>query len=466
MKLRGDDDLADLLAELSGEPAASELPEIASQETPPDTAASAAESAEHYEPETGWNSQSIWNPHVSAGAAVAQCFEASAGAALPATPQLECLRQQALGTLRSRFSALGLELGIKLKNETFEKWQFGQKLSEQGDAALPGDDPLIPRGAFRDKALGTELKELGAQPQLAANAVKELERAAKSALQALHKLMRTQLATRKHATAKQLDADTWSLAYGKHAVRINSAHYAKLQQLHSRHSSSSSSSSSAQAFHDALFACLLRYESLQGGGFQAAITGDVFNVLLQRFGVRMECFASPFNCRYAPFCTAFPDSDAVFGGAGSFFAFKPQRGSYEANPPFVPVVMLKMAHHINTLLKAADAADTTSSSTSSVAGEALCFVVIVPAWEGTKAWSALKDSSFMRRHVLLEQREHGYCEGRQQMRRTRYRLASAPTSVFFMQTRAAAVRSVLHYATYAISTVCVLSVTSFVVYTV
>eukprot|EP00953_Heterococcus_sp_UTEX-ZZ885_P001319 1224-Heterococcus_DN1.PRE.1 len=208
MKLRGDDDLADLLAELSGEPTASELPENAILETASDPAASAAESAEHYEPETGWNSQSIWNPHVSAGAAVAQCFEASAGAALPATPQLECLRQQALVTLRSRFSALGLELGIKLKNETFEKWQFGQKLSEQGDAALPGDDPLIPRGAFRDKALSTELKELGAQPQLASNAVKELERAAKSALQALHKLMRTQLATRKHATAKQLDADT------------------------------------------------------------------------------------------------------------------------------------------------------------------------------------------------------------------------------------------------------------------
>eukprot|EP00953_Heterococcus_sp_UTEX-ZZ885_P041668 21239-Heterococcus_DN1.PRE.2 len=210
MKLRGDDDLADLLAELSGEPTASELPKNAILETPPAAAAaaSAAESAEHYEPETGWNSQSIWNPHVSAGAAVAQCFEASAGAALPATPQLECLRQQALVTLRSRFSALGLELGIKLKNETFEKWQFGQKLSEQGDAALPGDDPLIPRGAFRDKALSTELKELGAQPQLASNAVKELERAAKSALQALHKLMRTQLATRKHATAKQLDADT------------------------------------------------------------------------------------------------------------------------------------------------------------------------------------------------------------------------------------------------------------------
>jgi Phosphorylated CTD interacting factor 1 WW domain len=445
MKLRGDDDLADLLAELSGEPAASKLPESVIQETPSDRAASAAESAEHYEPETGWNSHSIWNPHVSAGAAVAQSFEASAGAALPATPQLECLRQQALGTLRSRFSALGLELGIKLKNETFEKWQFGQKLSEQGDAALPGDDPLIPRGAFRDKALGTELKELGVQPQLAANAVNELERAAKSALQALHKLMRTQLATRKHATAKQLDADTWSLAYGKHTVRINSAHYAKLQQLHSRHSSSSSSSSSAQAFHDSLFACLLRYESLQGGGFQAAITGDVFNVLLQRFGVKMECFASPFNCRYAPFCTAFPDSDAVFGGAGSFFSFIPQRGSYEANPPFVPAVMLKMAHHIHTLLKAADTADTSTSD--GVGGEALCFVVIVPAWEGTKAWCALKDSSFMRRHVLLEQREHGYCEGRQQMRRTRYRLASAPTSVFFMQTRAAATRSVLRYAT-------------------
>lgn len=41
--------------------------------------------------------------------------------------------------------------------------------------------------------------------------------------------------------------------------------------------------------------------------------GDTFDVLLRHFGVRMECFASPFNCRYARYCSAFADTDRPFG---------------------------------------------------------------------------------------------------------------------------------------------------------
>ena len=41
--------------------------------------------------------------------------------------------------------------------------------------------------------------------------------------------------------------------------------------------------------------------------------GDAFDVLLRRFGVQMECFASPFNCRYGRYCSAFADTDMPFG---------------------------------------------------------------------------------------------------------------------------------------------------------
>lgn len=51
----------------------------------------------------------------------------------------------------------------------------------------------------------------------------------------------------------------------------------------------------------------------KGGGFQASVSGDAFDVLLRHFGVRMECFASPFNCRYARYCSAFEDTDSPFG---------------------------------------------------------------------------------------------------------------------------------------------------------
>lgn len=36
-------------------------------------------------------------------------------------------------------------------------------------------------------------------------------------------------------------------------------------------------------------------------------------------------------------------------------------------------------------------------------------------------------------HLLIPQKEHGYCEGKQQIRKTRWRIASFDTSVFFWQ---------------------------------
>lgn len=46
-----------------------------------------------------------------------------------------------------------------------------------------------------------------------------------------------------------------------------------------------------------------RYASLQGHGYQAALTNKGFDVLLRKMGVKMECFASPLNCRYSRFCS-------------------------------------------------------------------------------------------------------------------------------------------------------------------
>lgn len=64
----------------------------------------------------------------------------------------------------------------------------------------------------------------------------------------------------------------------------------------------------------------------------------------------MECFASPLNCRYAPFCSAFADTDRPFGSVGSFFSFRPTAGSFEANPPFEPGIFDAAVRHIESLL--------------------------------------------------------------------------------------------------------------------
>ena len=83
--------------------------------------------------------------------------------------------------------------------------------------------------------------------------------------------------------------------------------------------------------------------------------------------VDMECFASPLNCYYPRFCSAFSDTDTPFGSLGSFFEFRPDEGSYEANPPFVPEVIEAMAMHMESLL------DSTTKP--------LNFVIIVPCWK-------------------------------------------------------------------------------------
>ena len=99
--------------------------------------------------------------------------------------------------------------------------------------------------------------------------------------------------------------------------------------------------------HARLFALLLRYKSIQGHGFQAAIGPPVWEVCRARLGVSVECFASPLNAYLPAYGSAFADVDAPFGSRGDFFKFAPLAGSFCANPPFVHEVRrrLRRRHH-------------------------------------------------------------------------------------------------------------------------
>ena len=134
-------------------------------------------------------------------------------------------------------------------------------------------------------------------------------------------------------------------------------------------------------------------------------------MLHQQMGVSMECFASPLNCYFPRFCSAFADTDGPFGSVGSFFDFKPVSGAFEANPPFVPEVIRSMAQHMGTLLRATD--------------KPLCFVVIIPCWDTKEGWQLLNTSPYMKHHLLIDQSSHGYTEGAQHSRDTRF--SSYPT---------------------------------------
>jgi hypothetical protein len=104
-------------------------------------------------------------------------------------------------------------------------------------------------------------------------------------------------------------------------------------------------------FHERLGCLLFRYQALAATGRDDPSSHDaddaserslpprVFDVLASLFGAQMECFASPFNCRYSVFCSSQWDLDGYFGSVGSFFAFRPLDGMYVAHPPPLPGIV-------------------------------------------------------------------------------------------------------------------------------
>jgi len=223
----------------------------------------------------------------------------------------------------------------------------------------------------------------------------------------------------------QVKPDVVRLKYGKIAVRILPAAYEKLRLLYRMHNDESEFDHNAE--NDAIFCCALRYSTASlGGGFQGAIHEEVFDALREDFGCRMEIFASPFNCYYPLFFSAFPDVDAPFGSVGSVFGKKTdlrkllsKGGSFEVNPPFDSQLIENTIVKLDQALKKVKAP--------------LSFCVIVPRKEEEKGWVKLMGSKFRTKRVVLRQADHGYIDGKSQKREARYRVASFDTSVVFLQ---------------------------------
>ena len=126
----------------------------------------------------------------------------------------------------------------------------------------------------------------------------------------------------------------------------------------------------------------------------------------------MECFASPWNAHLPVYASAFQDLDAHFGLVGDFCEYPFRDGVYEANPPFSPGLMLRMAEGILQCLAVADRES-----------KGLTFLVIVPTannrdkesppakQHAQKSFSLLTTSPHCRLHMILPSRQHGYVEG-------------------------------------------------------
>ncbi len=221
-----------------------------------------------------------------------------------------------------------------------------------------------------------------------------------------------------------------TLTHGKTRLEVNVETLAKLRALHGRLAFPKSARGDERRFLNDAFCVLARYAAAQGahhkaGTMQASAPIAVFDVLKKTFGVEAELCASPVNCRFRNFGSAFLDVDRHFGSFGSAFYFKPVTGSFQANPPFDSAFIGRLVKRFETLLR-----DT---------NEPLSFVLIVPYWPEEACWKNLTSSPFKRTPLLrLKKNRHGYVAGSSATRVKRTTPASFTTDVVFLQNEAGA----------------------------
>ena len=68
----------------------------------------------------------------------------------------------------------------------------------------------------------------------------------------------------------------------------------------------------------------------------------------------------------------------------------------------------------------------------------LSFVVVVPGWADSEAWRSLQASEYKRKCLLVAAADHGFVDGAQHSRNISFRQSPYDTTVFFLQTDAAA----------------------------
>jgi phosphorylated CTD-interacting factor 1 len=358
-----------------------------------------------------------------------------------------------------------LEQGNDLRMPVFERWLLDSRLEGKSkDPIFPLS--LQPASSPACHRLLQELIQNGINETRAKDVVAELCRKSNLICQELACKAETYERTSPLEKGDCMDLEdkgsTITMTYSRKKwtkpfhFSLNKSHYEKLKgrffEIHGKSTGSKLDAGSkkiAAAFHVIIVAMMLRYSSvsggqllrdLRGGGMQGAIHEQVFDVLQQHWdGPWTEGFASPFNVYLPIFGSAFPAIDWHFGSIGSFVKtdFVRKEGCCcEANPPFSPGVMTKMVDHIDVQLAKADRH-----------GTLLTFVVVVPTVgcdkdgevhrAAAQSFQRMVHSESCRLHIQLAAREHGYVEGAQHLRATRYKQSSYDTSVIILQSQSA-----------------------------
>lgn len=380
----------------------------------------------------------------------------------PVSPALEFQRHKASQRSREHLSSQCRSIGGVNAPPTlaWERWQGDCQMNEGGAgggnaaAAAAGRDYLLPGNPnFVSKHLLEDLERGGVKPENARRIAASMAEHSLTLVRSISSSATPSSSSLSSSSSNK--AATVTVVQHKHSydislsnvnpeatarlLKLNVRHYAKLSELHRLHSArrgaavesaSAPSFPPSPAFAADLYSLLSRYNSLLGHGMQCALPEDVFRCLKRRLHVSFECFASPLNCRFPAFCSAFPDVDAPFGSVGSFFEggpkssggggfFPSQGGSFEVNPPFIEGIMYGAVQKLSRLLREISAP--------------LSFCVIVPGWADSPSFKALSSSSHLAYKCLVAAADHGYVDGAQHQRQDRFLAAPYDTMVYILQ---------------------------------
>ncbi|KAH3732503.1 phosphorylated CTD interacting factor [Pelomyxa schiedti] len=262
---------------------------------------------------------------------------------------------------------------------------------------------------------------------------------------------------------KKQSAQYYHVVYRDDTIRLTNIHFDKLRALYF-----TNSRCLWDKFPYSLYTILRRYTTFfgsstrvtakqrEGTTFHAAAPETVFTFLHNTFGVSYECFASPLNCFFPQFCSAFYDVDWVFGSQGSFFDWEPpqQGGVFEVGPPYTLGVMNMCAKRLLELISQSDksnATDTIGTTTSTTESsnqlpapkQPLTFFVFVPEWRTPPAeyHLTLEAAPCLRHTFAAEGKKHSYVVGDQHDRFARHFVLPFSTRVYVLQNNEAWART-------------------------
>ena len=238
----------------------------------------------------------------------------------------------------------------------------------------------------------------------------------------------------KEEIRKEMNGDTVKLSFKNSSFSLLLGHYEKLKKLYIKNEIEFDENK----FLSRAYCVMSRYETYfrnsrlrnEGYGMQGALPSYTFKELNKEFDVAQEMFASPLNCYFSSYCSAFPDTDVYFGSCGSFFDYEPIEGSFQCNPPFTEEVIERMADRIDYLLENSKLP--------------LSFVVFIPEWldPPTPGLVKMNKSKFKKYDFIVQSKKHEYVSGTQflEQRGPLLYLAIHDTHIYFLQNDAGSMK--------------------------